>query len=212
MRAALPADWQVESPDLPGFGDAPPLAEPSCRAYVDALSPLVRADTHLVGHDYGGLLAAMIAAERPVASLTLSSTALGLGWLPAVITAWPPLHWYFYRAHAGRRWLAMGVGEARREEWLRCFSGASPALMEGIARRLPVIAGHRLRPETPTLCLWGDADRSVPVPYARLLAARLGATLTLLPGLRHYGMWEDPERYAAALTAFWERAGERPRR
>ena len=69
-------------------------------------------DTHLVGHDYGGLLAAMIAARRPVRSLTLSSTALGLGWLPAWLTAMPPLHWYFYRRHAGARWLELGVSPA----------------------------------------------------------------------------------------------------
>ena len=204
MRAALPADWEVDSPDLPGFGETPALVDPSPEAYVRGLLDRVTDDTHLVGHDYGGLLAAMIAARRPVRSLTLSSTALGLGWLPAWLTAMPPLHWYFYRRHAGARWLELGVSPARRAEWRACFSGASPALMEAIARRLPVISGHRLRPRVPTLCLWGAADRSVPVPYAVALAARLRAPLRLLPGLRHYGMWEAPDLYAGALMRFWD--------
>ena len=56
----------------------------------------------------------------------------------------------------------------------------------------------------PTLCLWGAADRSVPVPYAVALAARLRAPLRLLPGLRHFGMWEAPDLYAGALMRFWD--------
>lgn len=204
VRRALPPQIEVLSPDLPGFGAAPALPDPRPERYVEALLPLVNPDTHLVGHDYGGLLAAMIAARRPVRSLTLSSTALGLGWLPAVLTALPPFNSYFYRRHAGRRWLALGVSPARRGALLDEYPGVEPALMETIALRLPLWAGHRLRPAVPTLCLWGAQDVSVPVPYARLLAARLGAPLALLPGLRHYAMWEAPEVYAGALMRFWD--------
>lgn len=203
VRRALGPDVETFAPDLAGFGAAPPVADPSPERLLAPLLPWVDARTHLVGQDLGGLLAAMIAARMPVASLTLSSTALGLGWLPAALTAAAPFNRYFYRKYAGRRWLELGVSPERRAHFLAQFPGADPAWMEAIARRLPLWAGHRLRPAAPTWCLWGAEDVSVPVVYARALAWRLGAGLTLLPGLRHYACWEGPERYAAALRGFW---------
>lgn len=198
VRARL--DIESFAPDLPGFGAAPPLAAPTVEALAGPLLSRIDARTHLVGHDLGGLLAAWIACQVPVASLTLSSTALGLGWLPSRITALPPLNRYFYRRFAGRRWLAMGVAPARREAWLARYSGAAPEVMEPIARRLPLRARH---PTARTLCLWGAEDRSFPALGGRLLARRLGATFVALPGCRHYAMWEDPAAYAAALQRFW---------
>ena len=189
-----------EAPDLAGFGGAPPLADPTARALAEPLLKRLTPQTHLVGHDLGGLVAAQLAALAPVASLTLSSTALGLGWLPSVLTALPPLNRYFYRRFAGRRWLAMGVGPARREALLAQYPGAPPEIMEPIARRLPL---KGLRPSAPTLCLWGAEDRSFPTLGGRLLARSLGARWEALPGCRHYAMWEEPGAYAAALEAFW---------
>lgn len=191
----------VLAPDLPGFGDAPALALPTPEAYVRALAPLIDADTHLVGHDYGGLIAAMLAERLPVRSLVLCSTALGPGWAPARLTARWPLNRFFYRRYAGRRWLAMGVSPDRAPALLARYAGADPALMEAIARHIPLAPPPR--PACPTLCLWGAEDRSMPVWQARLLARGLDAPLTLLPGLRHYAMWEDPVAFAAVLRRFW---------
>lgn len=201
VRARL--DGEVLSPDLPGFGSAPPLADPTPQAYAKILAPLMSPDLHLVGHDFGGLVASMLAAEHTVRSLTLCSTALGPGWAPARLTALPPLNRYFYRRHAGRRWLAMGVSPDRAEALLAQYPGADPQLMEAIARRIPLRPTPR--PLCPTLCLWGDADRSM--PWARPIARALGARLTLLPGLRHYAMWEDPGTFTEALQDFWRSLG-----
>lgn len=193
-----------QAPDLPGFGAAPPLLDPTVEALARPLLPRVHTATHLVGHDLGGLLAAWIATQVPVASLTLSSTALGLGWLPSRLSAMPPLNRYFYRRFAGRRWLAMGVSAARREAFLAEYTGAAPEIMEPIARRLPL---RPIQPKVPTLCLWGALDRSFPALGGRLLARRLGVRFVALPGCHHYAMWEDPAAYAAALHAFWRSVG-----
>lgn len=203
VAEALGPSVEVLAPDLPGFGAAPAIADPTPARLAEALLPLVDARTDLVGHDLGGLLAAWIAARRPVRSLVLCSTALGPGWLPSRLTALPPLNRYFYRRYAGQRWLAMGVGPAKRAALLAQYDRADPAWMEAIARRLPVGAGGRWRPTAPTLCLWGAADRSFPAWGGRRLARRLGAAWEALPGSRHYAMWEEPEAFAGALARFW---------
>ena len=161
VRAALQSDCDVVTPDLPGFGAVAPLADPTPAALAAAVRPLIDADTHLVGHDLGGLLAALLAAETPVRSLTLCSTALGPGWLPSRLTALPPWRRFFYRRYAGRRWLAMGVGPAHRDGILAAFPGADPARMEAIARRLPLKPPPP--PQGPVSCLWGGDDRSFPL-------------------------------------------------
>lgn len=59
---------------------------------------------------------------------------------------------------------------------------------------------------TPTLLVWGDQDTFVPESdQATLLAKIPGSRLTVYHGAGHAFHWEDPERFAADLTAFVER-------
>lgn len=216
VRFALGPGRRSFAPDLPGYGGGRPLPEPTLEAHLDWLegqldrAGLLGAPLDFVGHDYGGLLAAAWAARRGARSLVLTSTALGWGWLPARITAISPLNRYFYRRHAGRRWLALGVGPAHRDALFRTFLPEMEAnvqlarQMEALARAMRLSVQAALAPGCPTLCLWGGADRSVPPFLGRRLAAGLpDARFVVLPGLRHYAMWEDPGAYAAALEAFW---------
>jgi hypothetical protein len=50
-----------------------------------------------------------------------------------------------------------------------------------------------------------DDHMTGPVGDAQSAAARSGAHVTLLDGLGHWWMTQDPERGAAALNHFWER-------
>lgn len=216
VRSALGASRRCLAPDLPGYGGSPALPVPTLDAHLDWLGArLAQAGLNdtpldLVGHDYGGLLAAAWAARRGARSLALTSTALGWGWIPAKLTALPPLNRYFYRRYAGRRWLAMGVAPGHREALFRTFlpgmeaNGNLPRQMEALARAMHLRTQASLAPRCPTLCLWGGADRSVPSVFGRRLAASLpDARFVALPGLHHYAMWEEPVTYAAALEAFW---------
>ncbi|MGD1929379.1 MAG: alpha/beta fold hydrolase [Leptolyngbyaceae cyanobacterium] len=69
----LKADFHCVALDLPGFGDAPPLAEPSLENYSafiqTALSQLGIDRLVLIGHSMGGKLALQVAADGPVAGL-----------------------------------------------------------------------------------------------------------------------------------------------
>lgn len=213
-QALVEAGLTVLTPDLPGHGHAPALARPDLPAFArwldERLGDLDPERLHLVGHDFGGLLAADRAARRGAASLTLCSTAIGLGWAPVRATSLPGVERFFYRRYGGRRWLAAGVGPDRRAELLARYEAqladpAYPERMRRIAAHLPLrrcarLPGELRSREIPTLCLWGSADRGFPLVGARWTARALQAPLVVLPGARHYAMVDAAEAFAETLV------------
>jgi len=179
-------------------------------AYDELLTALGVERAHLVGHSFGGMAAAELAAVFPsrAQSLTLVSP-LGL-WRddaqPADILILPAeeLAAVLWRDPASRvavEW-AVGMGgdpddiAAQVESLQRRSSMAKfawPIPDKGLRRRL-----HRIA--APTLLVWGDADRANPVVYAEEWQRRIkGAALRLLPG-GHMVLHEAPEAAARAVA------------
>jgi len=181
-------------------------------AYDELLGALRIEQAHLVGHAFGGMAAAEIAAIFPARakSLTLVSP-LGL-WRddaqPADILILPAdeLASVLWRDPASRVALDWAVGSggdpddiaAQVESLQRRSSMAKfvwPIPDKGIERRL-----HRVA--APTLLVWGDEDRANPVIYAEQWQRRVkGAALRLLPG-GHMILHEAPEAAARAVVGF----------
>lgn len=181
-------------------------------AYDELLGALGIEQAHLVGHAFGGMAAAEIAAIFPARakSLTLVSP-LGL-WRddaqPADILILPAdeLASVLWRDPASRVALDWAVGSsgdpddiaAQVESLQRRSSMAKfvwPIPDKGIERRL-----HRVA--APTLLVWGDEDRANPVIYAEQWQRRVkGAALRLLPG-GHMILHEAPEAAARAVVEF----------
>ena len=179
-------------------------------AYDELLGALGIEHAHLVGHAFGGMAAAEIAAVFPTRakSLTLVSP-LGL-WRddaqPADILILPAdeLADVLWRDPASRVALDWAVGSggdpddiaAQIESLQRRSSMAKfvwPIPDKGIQRRL-----HRVA--VPTLLMWGDEDRANPVIYAAEWQRRIkGAALRLLPG-GHMILHEAPEAAARAVV------------
>jgi pimeloyl-ACP methyl ester carboxylesterase len=179
-------------------------------AYDELLAALGIEQAHLVGHAFGGMAAAEIAAVFPARakSLTLASP-LGL-WRddaqPADILILPAdeLAGVLWRDPASRVALDWAVGSggdpddiaAQVESLQRRSSMAKfvwPIPDKGIQRRL-----HRVA--VPTLLMWGDEDRANPVIYAEQWQRRIkGAALRLLPG-GHMILHEVPEAAARAVV------------
>jgi pimeloyl-ACP methyl ester carboxylesterase len=70
----------VVAPDLPGFGDSAPAAEPygidtMARTSVDLIEALKLGRCHVVGHDEGGLIAMAMALAAPNAVRSISIVA-----------------------------------------------------------------------------------------------------------------------------------------
>ena len=183
-------------------------------AYDELLGALGVDRAHLVGHSFGGMAAAELAAVFPARarSLTLVSP-LGL-WRddaqPADVLILPAdeLAAVLWRDPASRtavEWAAGAGGDpddiAAQVESLRRRSSmakfAWPIPDKGLRRRL-----HRIA--APTLLVWGDEDRANPVVYAEEWQRRVkGAALRLLPG-GHMVLHEAPE---AAARVVVEHAG-----
>jgi pimeloyl-ACP methyl ester carboxylesterase len=181
-------------------------------AYDELFGALGIEHAHLVGHAFGGMAAAEIAAIFPARtkSLTLVSP-LGL-WRddaqPADILILPAdeLASVLWRDPASRVALDWAVGSggdpddiaAQVESLQRRSSMAKfvwPIPDKGIERRL-----HRVA--APTLLVWGDEDRANPVIYAEQWQRRVkGAALRLLPG-GHMILHEAPEAAARAVVEF----------
>jgi len=177
----------------------------------DELLPALGVDrAHLVGHSFGGMAAAELAAVCPARahSLTLVSP-LGL-WRddaqPADVLILPAdelaaVLWRDPASAVAVEWAAGAGGDpddiAAQVESLRRRSSmakfAWPIPDKGLRRRL-----HRIA--APTLLVWGDEDRANPVVYAEEWQRRVkGAALRLLPG-GHMVLHEAPEAAARVVV------------
>jgi pimeloyl-ACP methyl ester carboxylesterase len=181
-------------------------------AYDELFDRLGLERTHLVGHFFGGMVAAELAATlRARASKLVLVSPLGL-WRddapPADVVILPaedllPALWRDPASPAARAWAALPENEgdnvaAQIESVQRRAAMAKfvwPIPDRGLRKRL-----HRIA--APTLVLWGDADRTNPVVYAEDWQRRIkGAALRLLPG-GHMALHEAPDAAAAAVAEF----------
>jgi pimeloyl-ACP methyl ester carboxylesterase len=99
------------------------------------------------------------------------------------------------KAQIDRTWkLIRHVGN--RAALLQRYSLAPPA---DLTPRLSAIA-------VPTLVLWGEADRLVPLADGKVFAANIpGAEAVYFPGVGHVPQEESPEKSAAAVVGFLKR-------
>jgi len=66
------------------------------------------------------------------------------------------------------------------------------------------------RIRVPTLLIWGDRDAFIPRAEQDVLQASIaGSRLVVYEGTGHSPHWEEPERYAAQITAFITDVGTR---
>ncbi len=181
-------------------------------AYDELLGALDVPSAHLVGHFFGGMMAAEVAAVFPArASRLVLVSPLGL-WRddapPADVAILPaeelePVLWGDPQSDVARRWIDLPASEednvAAQIESIQRRAAMSkfvwPIPDKGIRKRL-----HRIA--APTLVLWGDADRANPVVYAEEWQRRIkGAAVRLLPG-GHMALHEAPEAAARAIEEF----------
>jgi pimeloyl-ACP methyl ester carboxylesterase len=214
----LAARYTVHAPLHPGVGGSTGVEALDdvfdlTLAYEELLDALGIGSAFLVGHFFGGMVAAELAAVFPAraARLVLASP-LGL-WrddapsadllilpredLPGVLFSDPA-------SEVARRWAVLPESEeenlaAQIESIQRRAAMAKfvwPIPDRGLKKRL-----HRLA--APTLVLWGEGDRANPVVYAEEWQRRIkGAALRLLPG-GHMVLHEAPEAAAAAIAEFF---------
>jgi pimeloyl-ACP methyl ester carboxylesterase len=181
-------------------------------AYDELCEALGLERAHLLGHFFGAMVAAELAAVFPrrAQKLVLVSP-LGL-WrddtpsADIVILPHEDLMralWTDPESSAAREWatlpetdaenVAAQIESVQRRSAMARFVWPIPD--KGLRKRL-----HRIA--APTLVLWGDADRVNPLPYAEEWQRRIkGAALSVLPG-GHMLIHEAPDVAASAVEEF----------
>lgn len=227
----VPRGHRVVVVDLLGYGrsDPPEGHDLTLRGHADRVLALLDAlginYATIVGHDMGGGIAQHLAVRHPtrVARLCLIDAIAFDAWpgreLRVVRATMPltrhlPATWLLsvLRAELLRGYVVSERGARSVDQYLRRFAAnggldamvAHVAAMEGAetkaleARLKDVVA--------PTAIVWGGEDPFLPRSLGERLAAAIpGATLDVVPDIRHFTPEEAPERVASALASLLER-------
>jgi pimeloyl-ACP methyl ester carboxylesterase len=211
FREALAAEFDVIAPVAPGYEDPEELASLDdvrdvALHYDDLLRCLEVDRIAVVGHSYGGMLAAELAAHFPrqVSRLVLIAP-FGL-WLdehPTQDLSAIPAQELAQRLTGGELWAGGAPdAEARVDRSVALMQGLAAAVKfmwpipdQGLGKRL-----HRIGCET--LLLWGDADDINPPAYADAFAGGIRRSrVERMPGT-HQLPYERPGEVANVVQAF----------
>lgn len=212
VERALTPRLETRAFDLPGHGDAPPVAHATLEGLARALLARLPPRFHLVGVSVGGMIAQHICAIAPhrVLSATLVATAA----------------WFGEPTRDSLRTRARTIRETQKpdpiaqtiERWFTpAFRAENPRVIDHCATRLAanrpeVIADFwsaiaeldtlKLLPDIscPVSVVAGDQDKATPVEAARQMASLLpDARLCVLKGVSHIVQIEAPHALAEII-------------
>ncbi|MBM3220047.1 MAG: alpha/beta fold hydrolase [Candidatus Rokubacteria bacterium] len=215
--AALARDFTVIAPEHPGTTPGAPddiyhveSLWDLVLCYDELLDALGREDAVFVGHSFGAMVAAEVAAAVPRRARRLALIdPLGFWRDSDPITNWmamdlPEQRRRLFRdpdGEAARRLFGEGEDDATARLRIMWALGAAgkflwPIPDKGLKKRI-----HRIK--APTLLVWGKDDQIVPPVYADEFARRLsGARLEVVSGAGHAPQMEQPDAVARLVREF----------
>lgn len=228
VREPLSRSYDVHTIHLPGFGASDPTpATCSVREHAsiveDVLEELGLRNAVLAGISYGGQVASVLAASSPgrlgalvvICGSGLMRSYRLLAWNPffrmacALANAFVLRHERSIRLMNTRLYAdprnqppklvkefhRMMLDDRRRSNWFDCVHNAA-APDEAFASSLSAI-------RLPTLILWGESDRVIPVRYAGEYSRRIaGSRLRIFAECGHALPLEQPAELCAAVAEF----------
>jgi len=218
--ARLAESRTVYAPKFPGTSRGDHEAVHALDGWLDLavyhgelLDALKLAAPVVVGHSFGGLIAAEIAAALPhaVGRLVLIDP-VGLwrddhpvqNWMLLSDKARGPALFAAPEGEAARRFFDVPADAAERVDtlaqaiWSQACTGKFvwPIADRGLSKRI-----HRIA--VPTLIVWGEADRIVAPAYAQEFAGKIaGARVAMIPRAGHLPQLEQPDAVVKALSGF----------
>ncbi len=210
----LARQFDVIAPEHPGFGgsDIPDWLDSIhdlAYFYLDLLDELKLDDVHLVGLSLGGWIAAELAVRstRRLASLTLAGAAglyvAGADQIdPFLRSEEQRLHDFFYDERKADEIVARALRPDMEDIALK--NRATTAKLAWQPRSHdPNLHKWLHRIDVPTLLIWGDHDRMIPVAHGQAYRDLIpGAKLVVVPKCGHVPQIEQPDRFAAEIEAF----------
>ncbi len=207
----LRRSYRVSAFDLPGFGKS---SVPLCawgsadyaRLTLAVMDALKLDRPHLIGHSFGGQVCIQLAAIAPhrVGKLILVCSA-GIRTPPALATRLKR-----GAARLGKWFAAYGgrVGERLRTEIYRRIQSQDYADAGPLRATLVKVINEDLTPllasiTSPTLLVWGEHDRDVPLAAAQTMARLMPrAQLAVLENAGHFAYLDQFERFRLLVGRF----------
>jgi len=209
-------DRSLILPDLLGYGHSQriPVSGPwySLRSYANGLAEMLDrlgvAQVDIVGHSYGGAVAAEFALDHPDRVRRIVFMDAGIYYAPSgTFDGIVQLPLGIGRAAA---WHAFGAGpwgintlacKRRGCRWgeLARVAGTTDTLRAMMRSHRTFIQSDPLIPRIPLLrkpamVIWGDNDRVIPLSDGKRLARETGARLVVIKGGRHMpSLWAAKE-------------------
>jgi pimeloyl-ACP methyl ester carboxylesterase len=222
---SLTESFTVFAPEFPGTSQGDPAAVERIDdmwdlvlAYEQGLREIGLRRPLVIGHSFGGMLAAELAATFPgIFERMALIDPIGLwrddapvgDWLTASGSELPGMLFADPDSPTARSLLAAppDPDTAVRAEAARIWATGCtgkflwPVPDRGLIKRL-----HRI--STPTLIVWGERDTLAPVIYAGEFCRRIAdSRVAIIPGAAHLPHLEQPEATLAHLTRFLLPAG-----
>lgn len=217
----LSNEFLVVAWDAPGCGESSDPPETyRLPEYADCLAAFIDAlglgPSHVVGLSFGSGLALELYRRHPTIPLTLVLASAYAGWagsLPPTEVAQrleqilqeadlPPEQW-------APDWIPSLLTEAAPGEVIdevrAIMSASHPAGIRAMARAFAEADLRDVLPRihVPTLLLYGDADRRVPLDVAEDLRTKIpGSKLVILLGVGHQSNIEAAERFNGEVRRF----------
>jgi len=225
---ALAARHDVVALDLPGFGQSDQPADLSFedfpRSMLGLMDRLGIERAALVGNSMGGATAAVVGGTQPerVSALVLVDPAgfnMAPSEWPAMVRATTSWAAPFLRFLPGKRLVVEAslrqvfhdparvtpervseyLASAQRPGALQAMRSLGASLGERPSRVAEALPGIT----APTLVIWGDHDRWIPVAHAdRFVAAIPGARKIVIPACGHVPQEERPDLVARLVLEF----------
>lgn len=167
-----------------------------------------RERTALVGHSRGGVLALMVAAQRPD---LVDAVVLSAGYVPPnraerswVIGAGS---WVKHRGMLVGRFVRRGHLTVRKPDRSASARQSVSAVLEvaGVGLRPSAFDSIARKVECPVLAICGEHDSHVPASWVRGAARRYGWSLATIPGGTHFAHADSPELWADAVEGWLQR-------
>ena len=186
----------VRTLDFAGVQDEHVRQDWQLESFVHEVLPHYGSDTVLIGHDLGGVVAAMSAVQKCPRAVVLTGTALGNWWFWTRLSAAPILNRFFYHTFKGTLFVRAGGGSSTGQRFANQPHFHDPSKMVTLAKHMnpPNDLVSRLKEVCPVYLIWGKQEVFYPRFLAKSLSTQLEASLYWNDG-GHYCMWTHAEMF-----------------